>query len=126
MKFFKTNIKQLYKILSILYLKKLKSHAQKNDFDIIFNDCVDGVIFNLTNSLDFLHVDNIAKYVKSLDIKNFLILSRFKHNNVKSCKQINFRDLKTFQNAQTLLQQRISYKLHIDQINYKKCFSMFH
>lgn len=82
------------------------------------------VIFNLTNSLDKQYVEKYTKKIEKTGIANYLVLSRFASNNPNNIK-IDFSDLKEFHNAQVLAPERVPYKLHIDQINYKKVFSVF-
>ncbi len=81
-------------------------------------------VFNLTNDLDEeLVIERINK-IKALNLTNFIIMSRFDFDDSR-CIKIDFSDLKTFHNAQILQPQRCRYKLHIDQINYKKTFACF-
>lgn len=82
------------------------------------------VIFNLSNSLDEGYVDQYVTKLEKMNIDNYIVLSRFNSMN-KNVIRIDFSDLKEFHNAQILAPEKKSYKLHIDQIDYKKIFKRF-
>lgn len=82
------------------------------------------VIFNLTNSLEKEYVDQCVTKMENMSLDNYLVLSRFDSSNPNVVK-IDFSDLPEFHNAQILAPRHVPYKLHIDQINYKKVFNKF-
>lgn len=82
------------------------------------------VILNLTNYSDENRVNEYISKLEKLNYENYLVFSRFNSNNPNVIK-IDFSDLKTIQNAAILAPQKYPFRLHIDQINYKKVFKRF-
>lgn len=84
---------------------------------ILYNKII--IVFNLTNELD---VKNVEKYVSLMKECKYpyIILNRFISS--KNVIKIKFSDLNHFEIGQIFMPERHPYRLHLDQIKYRKYF----